>query len=314
MSLLKKVFIFSEKLSALAELAAGGRQLGEFVAAIVAGPRAEAEAAAKVADQVFWLGEQDASGLLEDFTPAIACLLQAEKPELLLIRATQRGRVIAGRLAAITGTSVMTDILALSAQADGIAGVRRIFGGAAERSETGVAGTVIATVGAGVFEAAKEDEPRPGVITPVEPVNHETKMKRLETRPRAGESVNLSAAKRVVAIGRGIEKQENIKQVQELAALLEAELGCTRPVAEGEKWLARERYIGVSGVMLKPDLYLALGLSGQIQHMVGVNQARVTLAVNKDKNAPIFKQVDYGIVGDLQKVVPVLIAKLAERG
>ena len=312
MNMLKKVFVFAEKTSALAELSAGGRQLGEFVAAIVVGSKAEAEAAAQIVDQVFWLGELDSSVMLEELTPTIARLLQAEVPELLLIRATQRGKVIAGRLAAILHTSVMTDIMALSPEADGIKGVRRVFGGAAERSETALSGTTIATIGTGVFEAGKESGNRQGTVTLVETVQTEKKMKRIETRKRIGESVNLSAAKRVVAVGRGIEKQENIGPVQELAGLLEAELGCTRPVAEGEKWLARERYIGVSGVMLKPDLYLALGLSGQIQHMVGVNQARVTLAVNKDKNAPIFKLVDYGIVGDLQKVVPALIAKFKD--
>ncbi len=312
MNMLKKVFVFAEKNSALPELSAGGRQLGEFAAAIVVGSKAEADEAAKIVDQVFWLGELDSSVMLEELTPTIARLLQADVPELLLIRATQRGKVIAGRLAAILRTSVMTDIMVLSPESDGIKGVRRVFGGAAERSETALSRTTIATVGTGVFEAGKEQGNRQGTVTQVETVQTEQKMKRIETRKRIGESVNLSAAKRVVAVGRGIEKQENIGLVQELAGLLEAELGCTRPVAEGEKWLARERYIGVSGVMLKPDLYLALGLSGQIQHMVGVNQARVTLAVNKDKNAPIFKQVDYGIVGDLQKVVPALIAKFKD--
>lgn len=309
MNMLKKVFVFAEKTSALAELTAGGRQIGDFVAAIVAGSKAEADFAAKIADQVFWLGELDPTEMLEDFTPTIARLLQAEVPELLLIGTSHRGKVIAGRLAAISGTSVMTDIMFLSPESDGIKGKRRVFGGAAERSEIAVGRTAIVTVGTGVFEAAKEPGNRQGTVTQVENVNPEKKMKRIEIRKRVGESVNLSAAKRVIAVGRGIEKRENIGPVQELAGLLEAELGCTRPVAEGEKWLARERYIGVSGVMLKPDLYLALGLSGQIQHMVGVNQARVTLAVNKDKNSPIFKQVDYGIVGDVQKVLPALLAK-----
>ena len=97
--------------------------------------------------------------------------------------------------------------------------------------------------------------------------------------------------------------------VEELAGLMEAEVGCSRPVAEGMNWLPKERYIGVSGAMLKPDLYLALGISGQVQHMVGVNQAKAIVAINKDKAAPIFSQADYGIVGDLYKVLPSLIEK-----
>ncbi len=101
--------------------------------------------------------------------------------------------------------------------------------------------------------------------------------------------------------------------------MLNAEVGCSRPIAEGENWMERERYIGVSGVLLKSDLYLTLGISGQIQHMgisgqiqhmVGGNGAKVIVAINKDKNAPIFNYADYGLVGDIYKVVPALISQL----
>lgn len=87
-------------------------------------------------------------------------------------------------------------------------------------------------------------------------------------------------------------------------------MGCSRPIAEGEKWMSKERYIGVSGVFLKPNLYISLGISGQIQHMVGVNQAKTLVAVNKDKNAPVFKQVDIGLVADLYKVLPLIVEKM----
>ena len=100
--------------------------------------------------------------------------------------------------------------------------------------------------------------------------------------------------------------------IRELAGVLGAEVGCSRPIAEGENWMERERYIGVSGVQLKSDLYLMLGISGQIQHMVGGNGAKVIIAVNKDKNAPIFNYADYGLVGDIYKVVPEL-TKLLKR-
>jgi electron transfer flavoprotein alpha subunit len=96
---------------------------------------------------------------------------------------------------------------------------------------------------------------------------------------------------------------------EELAGLMEAEVGCSRPVAEGLNWLPLERYVGISGAIVKPELYLAVGISGQVQHMVGINQSRVIVAINKDKQAPMFKQADYGIVGDLNKVLPLLIKK-----
>ncbi|EMQ3450968.1 FAD-binding protein, partial [Escherichia coli H23] len=90
-----------------------------------------------------------------------------------------------------------------------------------------------------------------------------------------------------------------------------AELACSRPVAENEKWMEHERYVGISNLMLKPELYLAVGISGQIQHMVGANASQTIFAINKDKNAPIFQYADYGIVGDAVKILPALTAALA---
>ena len=123
--------------------------------------------------------------------------------------------------------------------------------------------------------------------------------------------MDLSKAKRVVGVGRGLAAQDDLKMVHELAAVLNAEVGCSRPIAEGENWMERERYIGVSGVLLKSDLYLTLGISGQIQHMVGANASQTIFAINKDKNAPIFQYADYGIVGDAVKILPALTAALA---
>jgi electron transfer flavoprotein alpha subunit len=94
--------------------------------------------------------------------------------------------------------------------------------------------------------------------------------------------------------------------LEEFTALIKAELGCSRPLAEGVNWLPRERYIGVSGAIIKPEVYFAIGISGQVQHMVGVNQAKVIIAINKDKTAPIFQQCDYGVIGDLYKILPAL--------
>ena len=132
----------------------------------------------------------------------------------------------------------------------------------------------------------------------------------VSTSVRDTEAVDLCAAKRVVSIGRGLAAKEDLALIEGLASALEAEVGCTRPIAEGQAWLARERYIGVSGVMLSPDLFVAVGLSGQIQHMVGAAGAKTIIAINKDKSAPVFKQCDYGIIGDLYDVVPQLTAAL----
>ena len=121
------------------------------------------------------------------------------------------------------------------------------------------------------------------------------------------EAVNIVAAKRVVGVGRGLGSQDNMAAVEALGAKLGAELGCTRPIAEEEHWMARSRYIGVSGVTIRPNLYFALGVSGQIQHMVGVGDAKLIVAVNKDAKAPIFQNCDIGLVADINKVLPQLV-------
>lgn len=115
----------------------------------------------------------------------------------------------------------------------------------------------------------------------------------------------------MVSVGRGIGSKENIAIAEELAKEIGAEIACSRPVAENEKWMEHERYVGISNLMLKPDLYLAVGISGQIQHMVGANGSQTIMAINKDKNAPIFQFADYGIVGDVMKILPALTRQLS---
>ena len=114
----------------------------------------------------------------------------------------------------------------------------------------------------------------------------------------------------VVSVGRGIEKKEDLAIARELADVLDGEIGCTRPISEEMHWLPEELCIGLSGVQIKPDLYVGLGISGQIQHVTGIRNARVICAINKDENAPIFGVADFGIVGDLYSVVPKLVQEL----
>ncbi|MEA5051904.1 MAG: FAD-binding protein, partial [Propionicimonas sp.] len=120
----------------------------------------------------------------------------------------------------------------------------------------------------------------------------------------------LGAAKRVVGVGRGVAAEADLELARELAGRLGAELACSRPIAEGVNWMPAERYLGVSGATIKPELYLAVGISGQVQHLVGVTNAKVIVAVNKDKNAPIFSHADFGVVGDLYQVLPELLKAL----
>ena len=117
--------------------------------------------------------------------------------------------------------------------------------------------------------------------------------------PRAREAVDITEAKIIVCVGRGFEKREDIDLARRLAEVLHGEVACSRPVAEDLRWLPEEIYLGISGKKVKPDLYLGLGVSGQIQHVTGIRDSKVIFAINRDENAPIFEAADFGIVGDL---------------
>ena len=309
---------FSEKPALLAELIAGARSLtpvvGGEVTALVIGPRAAALAAlASGADRVFWLGELKAGYLVEDYVPTLAALVEKEAPRGLLVGATTRGRAVAGRLAARLGVTALTDVRQFTFEDGVIKAHHMIFGGGAVRIEKPLSKIMLATVGPGTFEALLLRAGRPGEVVDVPFVAPEWRVTRRESKARPPATVNLAAAKKVVCAGRGLARQEDLALVKELAQALGAEVACTRPLAEGLGWLPRERYIGISGASVKPNLYLGVGVSGQVQHTVGMSEARLVVAINKDNQAPIFAQADYGIAGDLYTIVPALIAALKEK-
>jgi electron transfer flavoprotein alpha subunit len=134
----------------------------------------------------------------------------------------------------------------------------------------------------------------------------------LERKARVRESKDIRDAQVVVAVGRGVEKKEDIEMIRKLAEVLGGEIGCTRPISEELHWLSEEVCIGISAIQIKPQFYIGVGVSGQIQHVVGFKDAKVVCAINRDENAPIFEVSNYGIVGDLYDVVPRLIEALKE--
>ena len=310
------IWVFSDKASLLTELISGARALaggmGGAAAAVVVGPRADAEKAlAQGAGKVFWLGELPAGAMLEDYVPTLEKLVKEQQPYGLLVGATKRGKAVAGRLAARLDATVLTDVKEFIAEGGVLEARHMVFGGGAVRVEKSTAGIVLATVGLGIFDVL----PAAGGSEIVE-VPFAAPAWRATVRGRKEKgvtSVNLAAAKKVVCPGRGIAKEEDLALINDLALALGAEIGCTRPLAEGLNWLPRERYIGVSGAFIKSDLYIAVGVSGQVQHTVGVTDSRVIVAINKDKGAPIFEQADYGIIGDLYTLVPALTKALKAR-
>lgn len=310
MSKLPNVFVISAKAGRLSDLVPGATALGEKVTVIFVGDKTEAgDVFGLGASTLYTLTKQD--GLIfEEYALSIAQLIRdAGGKSLVLLPADRRGKAMAAKLGVALNAAVINEAASFDT-ASGVSARHMVFGGLAVGDEASATDITIATVGSGVFEAQDPLSGKSGEVKEAAFIAPAHKITLLETKPKPGSSVDLGKAKRVVGVGRGFSRKEDLTLAEGLAAAIEAEIGCSRPIAEGEHWMERERYIGVSGQSLKTEIYFTLGISGQIQHMVGANDSKTIIAVNKDKNAPIFKYADYGIVGDLYKIVPAVAKAL----
>lgn len=294
---MERIFVFANEAGSIAELTSGAKASGASVALVTSGKTYGC------ADEVFAYPEEVS---LVSVLSAVSELIVSQKPQLLLCESGSDGRLLAGYTAAKLGVSPLCDVMSLSCTADAVETTRLVYGGSAVKTEQ-CAFPAVAIVCAGTFEAS--DAAAGPQVTQIN-CSGSCSVELAGTSAVEASTVNLAAAKRVVGVGRGLASADNIPAAEKLAAALGAEIGCTRPVAEEEHWYSKDRYIGVSGVMIKPNFYLAIGISGQIQHMVGVNQTNVICAINKDENAPIIKQADYTLIGDVNAVLPAIIEKL----
>lgn len=310
MSQLTHVWVFSDNVERYAELMAGARQWGQQVYAIVQGSEQAARVKPLGPDGIIVLEKTSELQRIENYAETLAAQIREKGNGLLLMAATKRCKALGARLSIQLDAAMVNDATAVSVEENALFAEHRMYGGLAFGKEKLNSPLAIITLAPGVLEPVAANPAHDCPVVTAEWVAPQQEILCQERRAKSLSSVDLSKAKRVVGVGRGLAAQDDLNMVHELAAVLGAEVGCSRPIAEGENWMERERYIGVSGVLLKSELYLTLGISGQIQHMVGGNGAKVIVAVNKDKNAPIFNYADYGLVGDIYKVVPALIAQL----
>jgi electron transfer flavoprotein alpha subunit len=257
--------------------------------------------------------------LLENYTPdgycvALKQVVEASKPDLVLFPHTYQVRDFAPKLAAMLGKGMIGDCIGFRSEGGKLVFVRQMFQGKTAADVTFVgAGPWFASFQSGAFRADLLEASNSGKAR----VNHvkvDLKAENIRTKPlelfkEAKASVDLTQAPLIVAVGRGIKAPENIAQAEAVAKALGGEIAASRPICD-EGWLPMERQIGSSGQTVAPKLYLALGISGAIQHVVGMKGARTIVAVNKDQNAPIFEIADYGIVADIFEVMPALTEEL----
>jgi len=285
-----------------------GLVIGKGVAALAD------ELAGSKLDEVL-LAEHD---LLERYTPdgytaALGQVIAQAKPDLVLLPHTYQVRDFAPKLAASLGKGMIGDCIGYRHESGKLIFVRQMFQGkmVADVTFQG-AGPWFASFQAGAFRA--DLAAKGAAKAAVKRVSVELKPEQIRTKPlelfrEAKQAVDLTQAPIIVSIGRGIKAPENIPMAEKLAKLLGGELAASRPICD-EGWLPMDRQIGSSGQTVAPKLYLALGISGAIQHVVGMKGARTIVAINKDQNAPIFEVADYGIVGDIFEIIPALTAEL----
>jgi electron transfer flavoprotein alpha subunit len=311
-------------------LAAGqqlARELNTSASAAVLGEMGEgidalaASLAGKQLERVYAVGHE----LLKEYTPdgytaALRQLLAHVNPEYVLLPHTYQVRDFLPKLATSLGKVAVSDVVAHRVEAGAVVLVRQLFQGkvnadvrftaaaphfaslqaGAYRADQVVEGPVAGSA-AGSAEASSKVE----TFAPAIAVG-EIRSRPLERFRESARAVDLSAAELIVAVGRGIKEADNIALIQELANVMGAELAASRPICDAG-WLPMERQVGSSGQTVGPKMYMAIGISGAIQHLVGMKGSRIIVAINKDPNAPIFEVADYGIVGDLFQVVPELI-------
>lgn len=237
---------------------------------------------------------------------AISAARKTKVAPVVLIGSTKTGRMVAGGLAVLDQLCVLSDVRDLRVDGGRLTGTRGVYAG---KFNALVGGPLpsIALIPQGSYEPFSEPS---GPVEELRVTTGPPKVSREELRSSAKSSLDLRGAKVIVAAGRGLKAKEDLAIVQRLADALGGVIGASRPLSSDLGWLGEEYHIGLTGVYVHPDLYVAVGISGQIQHVAGIRDSKVIVAINRDKQAPIFQVSDYGVVGDLYEVVPALLRAL----
>ncbi len=244
-------------------------------------------------------------GSTESYAKVLIDLYSRDKPDVIVGPQVKNGVEVMARVASELSIPMITEVYQLSKVNGDTLISRQIMGGRALALYQ-FKSPIVATI------ALKRFKPRlEGAQPVIEEINvPKVEMEVVEVQPKEKGAVDIEAAEIVVGVGRGFRSKEDLKLAFELAELLNGEVGCSRPIAADLQWLSEDRWIGISGKKIKGKLYLSIGISGAPQHIMAASDVKVIVAINKDKNAPIFTYADYGVVADLYQFVPVLIERL----
>ncbi len=308
------IWIYSEDSMSVKELLTVGLELkvsmGQLVGVITLASEEQDAFIAAGADKVCILKGQNPWP--ESYADAVADFLSKEQASVLLVGGTLRGKELAAKVAAILKIGLVTDAVTVGYVNNGIETTRLIYGGLAIQTEA-VSLPAFVTVPPRTYSETPAMAGRQGEVFIIEVDNTASGISVSNVCPIIREGADISTASRVIGVGRGFSKKEDLAMAEKLAQAIGAEIGCTRGIAEDSHWLPSERYIGISGQKVKAEFYLAAGISGQVQHVVGVRDSKIIVAIDTNEKAPIFAAADYGIVGDLYEVLPLLAAALEKK-
>jgi electron transfer flavoprotein alpha subunit len=313
------VWVFSEKYDLTLEMVGKGREIADKLqtklTAVFAGYKIKEKARELIkygVDKVYLIDDPALERFQsEAYLSVLHNLVANYKPEILLIGSTKNGKLIAGRLATRLQTGCVPDCAGLSVDKEGrLIGERITYGGNAVAKVTFRSTPQIATIRARAFEKLQPED-RKGEVIGLDVKMEEAKTEVLETKPLETASLNIEEADIIISCGRGLEKKEDKALLEELAKILDGQVGNSRPLAEDRKWFTE--WVGLSGRKVKPKLYIACGISGVIQHVAGIRDSKIIVAINNDPEAPIFEVVDYGVVGDLYEILPALTEALRKQ-
>lgn len=313
------VWVFSEKDDLMLELIAGGKPLAEHLnkdlVALFFGSSVEDKAVEMVkygADKVLSVDDPKLVDFhVETCLDTIAQLAKKNKPDIVLLGSTKNGKELASRLAARLGAGCTPDCTQLMISEEGFLVTKRVvYSGNAVVTATYQKRPQIATIPPRTFEKLRPQQ-RDGKVVKADVKLGEPKVKVDSVNEIAMSDVKIEEANIVICGGRGVEKKDDFQPLRELASLLGGQVGNTRPLAEDRRWFSQ--WVGLSGKKIKPTLYFGCGISGMIQHVAGMRDSQIVVAINKDPEAPIFEMADYIVVGDLYEMIPAIVQALKKK-
>jgi electron transfer flavoprotein alpha subunit len=303
-----EVMIYSEDFRIFRELVSAAESLKpDRISAAVIGERSFAEEARGFCDRVLFV-ESELDYSPSEYAEMLYQAVNSSDPQVLLVGGTAKGTPVAAMVSVMVGEPCATEVTDLKLTEEGLIVKRASFGGVAisdvkvgKRLFDRIASPKIACIKPGFFTPAEKT--KNGEIEKIKP-EVKKRVEILEIREKeVGEG--FEDADIIVVAGRGVKKKEDLSLIEELARLLGGVAGVTRPLSADLHWAPN--WIGMSGIPVKPKLYIGVGVSGQIQHIAGIRNSKIIMAINIDPQAPIFEHADYGIIGDLYKVVPKMI-------